>query len=135
MKKDKTLLPERMKIARGAVSQSDVSRNLDIPQNTYSRYETGASEPPLALLFKIAHLFGVTTDWLLGLTDNRSGGAMLTAPRADPLAVRDAEIARLLDIIESQQRTIEALARGGSAPAAPAGSSGSSRGSARALDA
>ena len=121
MKKNKTALPERLKLARGLVSQSDVARNLGIPQQTYSRYEGGYSDPPLGLIVEMAHAFGVTSDWLLGLSDVRSGGGVQTPPR-------DVEVARLWALVESQQRTIEALAKGGGVDSVRAGSSAGSQG-------
>lgn len=60
--------------------------------------------------------FGVTTDWLLGITDSRGAGVAVTATdhsiAASNSTVRSdsAETARLLSIIESQQRVIERLA-------------------------
>lgn len=72
----KNRLPERLKQIRGPLSQVQISRKLDIPQNTYSRYETGTSEPPLDLLCKFSEIFGVSSDWLLGLSDERSGGGV-----------------------------------------------------------
>jgi transcriptional regulator with XRE-family HTH domain len=59
----------RLKELRGDEPQAKFAAKLELPQQTYSRYESGRSEPPLALLKDIALRFGVSTDWLLGLTD------------------------------------------------------------------
>lgn len=54
-----------------------------------------------------------SADWLLGISDVRFGGGVQTPPQ-------DAEVARLWALVESQQKTIEALAKGGVAPVARA---------------
>lgn len=123
-----TRLAEGLKRIRGRESQVAFSRRIGVAQTTYSNWEIGRSEPPLGVLAGIAKEFGVSVDWLLGLTDSRTGGGVATPQRpAVQAPSRDAEIARLWALVESQQRTIEALAKGGFAPAAPAGSSASSQ--------
>jgi len=42
---------------------------LNVNQRTYSRYETGESEIPLIALCKLADFHNVSTDYLLGRTD------------------------------------------------------------------
>jgi len=46
--------------------QSDVAKILGIEQNTYSRYETGKSNPTQDNLMKLAELYNVPIDYLLG---------------------------------------------------------------------
>lgn len=67
----------RLKELRGEEPQAKFAASLELPQQTYSRYESGKSEPPLALLKRIALRFGVSADWLLGLADGN--GASVTA--------------------------------------------------------
>ena len=124
-----TRLAEGLKRIRGRESQVAFSRRIGVAQTTYSNWEIGRSEPPLGVLAGIAKEFGVSVDWLLGLTDSRTGGGVATPPRpAMQAPSRDAEVARLWALVESQQRTIEALAKGGGvAGSVPAGSSASSR--------
>ena len=45
--------------------------DLNMSQNTISRYETGAHEAGYAELCRIADYFGVTVDYLLERTDKR----------------------------------------------------------------
>lgn len=52
-------------------NQSDVAKSLNISTPSYSRYETGKFEPSNDLLVEIAKLYGVTTDYLLGNSDNK----------------------------------------------------------------
>ncbi|MBQ8249055.1 MAG: helix-turn-helix transcriptional regulator [Clostridia bacterium] len=52
------------------LKQKDIAAYLNINQNTYSQYETGVRWLPLEALVKLADYYGVSTDYLLGLTDN-----------------------------------------------------------------
>ena len=48
------------------VSQLKLAMDLNMNQNTISRYETGEREPGINEIIKIADYFGVTVDYLLG---------------------------------------------------------------------
>ncbi len=52
------------------LTQLRMSMDLNMSQNTISRYETGASSPGLDELVMIADYFGVSLDYLFGRTDN-----------------------------------------------------------------
>ncbi len=52
------------------LSQQRLAMELNMSQNTISRYETGAHEPGLAELIKLAEYFKVSVDYLLERTDN-----------------------------------------------------------------
>ncbi len=52
------------------ISQIKLAMELNTTQNTISRYETGEREPGIAELIRLADFFGVSVDYLLGLTDN-----------------------------------------------------------------
>lgn len=47
------------------ITQDKIAKDLYINQKTYSRYETGVSEPDHETLKKLANYFGVTIDYLL----------------------------------------------------------------------
>lgn len=51
------------------IRQKDVCDALNIPQNTYSQYENNKREPDNETLSRIADYFHVSTDYLLGRTD------------------------------------------------------------------
>ncbi len=53
------------------LKQSEVAEILNIKQNTFSQYETGQRQIPLEALIKLAKYYNTTTDYILGLTDNR----------------------------------------------------------------
>lgn len=47
-------------------SQKDVAQSLGIDRTTYTKYETGKSEPDFETIKKLADFFGVSIDSLLG---------------------------------------------------------------------
>lgn len=49
--------------------QKDLAKLLNVRNTTVSAWETGDNEPDLKTLAQIAKIFAVTTDYLLGLTD------------------------------------------------------------------
>ena len=50
-------------------TQRDMAKLLNITQPSYIRYENATSEPSQENLIKIADLFDVTLDYLLGRTN------------------------------------------------------------------
>lgn len=51
--------------------QKDVSEFLHCSQQIYSDYETGKVELPIDFLIRLAKFYDTTTDYILGLTDDR----------------------------------------------------------------
>lgn len=49
--------------------QTDVARETCIDQKTLSNYETGKTSPDSYSTVQLAEFFGVTTDYLLGVSD------------------------------------------------------------------
>lgn len=52
------------------LKQVEVAKILHIAQTVYSRYERGVRTIPVELLIELSKLYDVSTDYLLGLTDN-----------------------------------------------------------------
>ena len=52
------------------ISQLKIAMDLNMNQNTISRYETGEHEPGINELIKIADYFNVSIDYLLERTNN-----------------------------------------------------------------
>ena len=50
-------------------TQKQVAEYLNIKQNTYSQYEIGVLNYPLDAVGKLADLYGVSVDYLMGRTD------------------------------------------------------------------
>ena len=51
------------------MSQAAMAKLLKCSQQTYSRYESGALDIPTGVLIALAAFYGVSTDYLLGITD------------------------------------------------------------------
>jgi transcriptional regulator with XRE-family HTH domain len=56
---------KRVRQLRGAATQEEFARALNISQAQLSKYELGQSALPLSLLAKLANRSGRTTDWIL----------------------------------------------------------------------
>ena len=52
------------------LKQADIADYLGIDQTVYSRYERGFQTIPVEHLLKLADYYNVSTDYLLGRTDN-----------------------------------------------------------------
>lgn len=67
----KIILGERLKEQREelALTQRELAEKLGMNAVTYLHYEKGQREPPLSVLADMARFFGVSVDYLLGLTD------------------------------------------------------------------
>lgn len=50
-------------------SQQEIVNTLNIKQNTYSQYESGKRQIPIAGLIKLAIFYNVSVDYLLELTE------------------------------------------------------------------
>ena len=53
------------------MTQTQVAKYLQMSQTGYSKYETGENDIPTQVLIKLAELYGTSTDYLLGLSDQR----------------------------------------------------------------
>ncbi len=53
------------------LQQSDIAKILHTTQPQYSRYETGERELPIRHLVTLADFYKVSTDYILGRTNNK----------------------------------------------------------------
>ena len=54
------------------MTQQELAAKLNIRQSTLSQYENGQRQIPLNTLIQLALLFDTSTDYLLGLTNERN---------------------------------------------------------------
>lgn len=54
---------------RYGVRQTDLAELCGLTRTQITNLEAGNTEPSVQVLVKLAHHLGVTTDWLLGLTE------------------------------------------------------------------
>lgn len=52
------------------ITSKQLGKILDISESSISLYENGKRTPNIELIVKVADLFNVSTDFLLGVTDN-----------------------------------------------------------------
>ena len=53
------------------MTQTQVAKYLAMSQTGYSKYETGENDLPTQVLIRLAALYRVSTDYLLGISDKR----------------------------------------------------------------
>lgn len=86
----KNILPDRLRALRGAQSQTDFALKIGVKQTSYSSWERGIKDPAAQTIAQIASTFGVSADWLLGLSD---------APPSPSPPDRAAELKREIEAI------------------------------------
>ena len=64
-------LPKRLVEVRKSrgFSQAEVAKMIGLPERSYRRYELGESVTVISSIVALARLYGVSTDYLLGLKD------------------------------------------------------------------
>ena len=60
------------------LSQEQLARLLGVDRSTISSYESNVRQPPLDTLSRIADVFGVSTDYLLGADSGYLGNTNLS---------------------------------------------------------
>lgn len=67
--------PQRLKLARKQTgfTQTEVGKELNIPQSTLANYESGRTEPDIETLAKLIDFYEVNANWILGtgITDKK----------------------------------------------------------------
>ena len=76
--------------------QIDVSKATNIDQKTLSNYETGRTNPDSWAIIKLAEFFGVTCDYLLGVSDRNLRNMSDALDELDAIKVRIDDIKRFL---------------------------------------
>ena len=67
----KDILAKRLKECRKktGLPQIKIAVYCDITEKAYQNYELGVHEPKISILMRIAQYYGVSIDYLVGLTD------------------------------------------------------------------
>ncbi len=101
--------------AQAGVSKMATVKATGIPRTTYYYYLQGKQDPPTAALIALADYFNVSTDYLLGRTNDPQGQAIAPAPPEPPdikrikekLLTMDnrtlKEVERYVDFIKSKE--------------------------------
>lgn len=76
------------------VGQREAARDLNISQALLSHYENGVREPGLPFLCRVCDYYGVSADFLLGRTLNRSGNRITSEDLPDASSSGDSRPGR-----------------------------------------
>ncbi|EAA0234911.1 XRE family transcriptional regulator [Listeria monocytogenes] len=82
-------------------TQEDISKILGVSRGAYSHIENGRNEPDMETIVKLASIFGVSTDYLLGINNNSLVDTI--AAHIDPNATEE-EMEEILAYIEEKQK-------------------------------
>lgn len=72
-------LASRLKELRNGLTQVQAAQKVGLSQQGWARYELGKVVPGAEAIHQICVSFGVSADWLLGLSDHSDGGGTATA--------------------------------------------------------
>lgn len=94
------MLNENIKKLRLAqnISQVELARRLNVTKQSVSNWENDNIQPSIDTLIKIANCFGVSTDYLLGLSTEKT---------IDATGLTDMQIAHIRQIIDDIKSTAE----------------------------
>jgi len=67
--KENRIGSERVRIR---MSQDDLAKQLGVSNKTVSNWEQGKASCPPTMIVRLAEMFGCTTDYLLGVTQDRT---------------------------------------------------------------
>lgn len=84
------------------LSQKKAADELGISQALLSHYENGVREPRLEFIIKACTYYGVSTDYMLGRTDEKSFDGKITLSCSDDDQRRNADAAALIIAILSE---------------------------------
>ncbi|NLB90550.1 MAG: helix-turn-helix transcriptional regulator [Clostridiales bacterium] len=97
------MFSKRLKLLRREknVLQADVARIINVRSQTYSTYENGR-EPSYEILINLAKYYGVSTDFILGVTEER---------KTDNIRIMEETLSCLKSMTEHVEELQESLYR------------------------
>ena len=77
------MLGERLQKLRTHLgkSQTEIAEEIGVENTTYSQYETGKANPSLKVIKAITYKYGISIDWLFGLSERMSLSGEITTYR------------------------------------------------------
>ena len=91
---------DRIKEVTAGRSVKSVAEEIGLPQTSLNAYMTGRHKITIELIKQISATFGISADWLLGLSDERGGVSS---------AVGDAEKAQMANKIHELEIKVATL--------------------------
>lgn len=112
------IFSENLKKSRlnSGMKVDEIASSLGVSQQTYYNYESGNREPSIENIVVLAKLFGVTTDYLFGLTDDTDTKIVPQTPIKEstikvyekiPAGVEDIDTIPYIDEIEVSKTMVE----------------------------
>ncbi|NLT09515.1 MAG: helix-turn-helix transcriptional regulator, partial [Ruminococcus sp.] len=97
------------------LTQKDIAEKIYDTQQHYQLYESGKREPPFNLAIKLSKIYGVSLDYIAGLTNNKGGLHKNSKEESDLLSKynalsdkRKGRVLQLLDMMTEEQQNEEA---------------------------
>lgn len=90
------------------MNQYDLAKQLNMAASSVSNLETGRRTPNAYLICQIAKFFGVTTDYLLGLSNTKTPATSLAEEFVDKESAEDI-LKMLLSLNDSRRRAFLVL--------------------------
>lgn len=91
---------KELRIEHGFKSQQDLASVLFVNQTAVSQWERGITTPSSPILLKLSQMYGVSTDYLLGRTDQKE---QPTSENGDGLSVRQREAVQFIKGLSDEQ--------------------------------
>ena len=63
---------DRLRELRGATSQAEMARAVNVKQQNWARWESGVVSPGADMIYTICRVHACSADWLLGLDRGKS---------------------------------------------------------------
>ena len=96
-------LPERLRIIRGKLGQTEFAKRIGSSQTGVSAYEKGQRKPDYETLIRVSQEFGVTLDWLLLGTEPMYYSGHQEEQMADSRPTAKKHPEQLTDIIDKKE--------------------------------
>lgn len=117
----RTIFTARLKAARErkGIMQKEAAKQLGFEYQRYNHLETGRNEPDLLTIAQLAKFYEVSTDYLLGLTDDMSPSSETQNQSQNTrlqrkISITDtetaAEVENYLDYLNAQKNNSKAVA-------------------------
>lgn len=113
------LLPSRLRELRKShnQSQAELSKVLCVSKSTVGLWETGETQPSTEYIFKVAKHYGVSADYLVGVSDSPSLDADIRAAqeytglsdRAVKSLTGDDDLVKAVNYLLSREKGIDAI--------------------------
>lgn len=110
---DRSVFSKRLRQCRMSqgLTQRQIAEALGIDRSTYAYYEVDKTNPDFEVFCRIARLYGVTADYLLGLppVDMAARARMREKEGVCPYGVDEAGMMKMAELSEEEQKIVLAF--------------------------